>query len=72
MNVRWLVREPGAAPGSAALPVLRELPLDADLYAFAVGESALATGARHLVSERGVAKSNVTFSGYWKLGRAQG
>lgn len=73
MNVRWLVREPGAAPGSAALPVLRELPLDADLYAFAVGESALATGARrHLVSERGVPKSNVTFSGYWKLGRAQG
>lgn len=26
VNVRWLVREPGAAPGSAALPVLRELP----------------------------------------------
>lgn len=73
MNVRWLVSEPGAAPGSAALPVLRELPLDADRYAFAVGESALATGARrHLVSERGVPKSNVTFSGYWKLGRAQG
>ncbi|QGH68193.1 siderophore-interacting protein [Pseudactinotalea sp. HY158] len=71
MTVHWLTREPHAVPGAAALPALRALALPTDLYAFTVGESALATGARrHLVSERGVAKSHVTFSGYWRLGRA--
>ena len=40
-------------------------------YAFAVGESKIATGARrYLVGERGVPKGNVTFCGYWKAGKA--
>lgn len=72
MTVHWVTRAPDAAPGSSALPALRDLEFPAgSVYAFAVGESAVATGARrHLVSERGVPKSNVTFSGYWKAGRA--
>lgn len=74
IQVRWLERDPDAAPGSAALPALAALDLDTeDLQAFAVGESALATGARRqLVRERGVSKDRVTFSGYWRLGRAAG
>jgi NADPH-dependent ferric siderophore reductase len=72
MTVHWLERAPGTDPGTAALPALRNLSFpDGTVYAFAVGESAVATGARrHLVSERGVPKGNVTFCGYWKLGRA--
>jgi NADPH-dependent ferric siderophore reductase len=39
----------------------------ADANAFAAGESKLATGARrHLVNDRGVPKSNITFCGYWR------
>lgn len=72
VTVHWVERAPGVEPGSAALPALRSLEfLSGSVYAFAVGESSVATGARrHLVSERGVPKSNVTFCGYWKRGRA--
>ncbi|GAA2103365.1 siderophore-interacting protein [Brevibacterium salitolerans] len=71
MTVHWLIRGPGDAPGTRALPVLRELPLSPSICAFAVGESALATGTRrHLVGEREVPRANVTFCGYWRLGRS--
>lgn len=74
MQVHWLERDAQDRPGAAALPALTALHLATDdLQAFAVGESALATGARrHLVRDRGVPKSRVTFSGYWRLGRAAG
>ena len=74
MTVYWLEREPAAAPGSVALPTFAALDLDAeDLQAFAVGEARVATGSRrHLVRDRGVAKERVTFSGYWRQGRASG
>lgn len=74
MTVHWLERPYGSAPGSALLPALAALEFPAGApYAFAVGESAVATGVRrHLVAERGVPKANVTFCGYWKLGRAAG
>ena len=75
--VDWVVRDPHAAPGSAALAALRAVEASAaeswlgcapaELYAFCVGEQALATGARrHLVNELGVPKRRVTFSGYWR------
>lgn len=72
VQVHWLVRPEGSAPGSAVLPAVRALEFPAGpVYAFAVGESALATGVRrHLVSERGVPKGNVTFCGYWKRQKA--
>ncbi|QOR71591.1 siderophore-interacting protein [Ruania alkalisoli] len=74
MQVHWLERDPDTDPGTVLLPVLAGMDLPAgEVYAFAVGESAVATGARrHLVRERGVAKQNVTFAGYWKVGRAAG
>lgn len=72
VSVHWVQRAPDAHPGSAALPALRELALEEGTgYAFAVGESSLAVGARrHLVGERGMHRDRVTFCGYWKRGRA--
>jgi NADPH-dependent ferric siderophore reductase len=74
VTVHWVVREAGARPGAAALPALAALSFDpATTYGFAVGESAVATGARRLlVGERGVPKAHVTFCGYWRLGKAAG
>ncbi|WP_022890340.1 siderophore-interacting protein [Agromyces italicus] len=68
VDVHWLVRRPEQPAGQAALDHLRGLPLaDGSVYAFAAGESRLATGARRfLVNERGVPKRNVTFCGYWR------
>lgn len=72
-TVHWVERPAGSAPGSAALPALAALEFPAGApYAFAVGESAVATGARrHLVAERGTPKSDITFCGYWKRGAAR-
>lgn len=74
VEVHWVIRGAKDAPGTRALPALRELKFpDGRVNAFAVGESAIATGARrHLVNERGIPKTDVTFSGYWKVGRAAG
>lgn len=71
VDVRWIER--GAArEGQAALEELRGLRLADDLgYAYSAGEQALATGTRrHLVRDRGIDKQRITFTGYWKLGKA--
>lgn len=67
-DVQWIVRRPDAVIGRTALEHLHELPfLGGTVNAFAAGESKLATGARrHLVNDRGVPKSNITFCGYWR------
>jgi NADPH-dependent ferric siderophore reductase len=77
VELRWVARSDGdahAVPGQAALAELQELDLarhGTEVYAFAVGESSLATGARrHLVNECGVPKSHVDFVGYWRHGRS--
>lgn len=77
VDVRWVVRSDAdahAVPGQAALAALHEADLSGfgtEVYAFAVGESSLATGARrHLVNERGVPKTHVDFVGYWRHGRS--
>lgn len=77
VELRWVVRsddDPHAVPGQVALAELRGLDLTGlgtEVYAFTVGESALATGARrHLVNECGVPKTHVDFVGYWRHGRS--
>lgn len=73
VDVRWVVRDPHAAPGTVALPAVAGLDIRVDdVYAFAVGESAIATGARRQLVGRGVPKTHVTFCGYWKAGKAAG
>ncbi|WOF22679.1 siderophore-interacting protein [Microbacterium betulae] len=71
VEVRWVVRDDARArPGAAALAALDAAALpDGGFHAFAAGEQQLATGARRLlVNERGVAKTDVDFCGYWRLG----
>lgn len=75
VELRWVVRSDAhAVPGQAALAELRGLDLaglGTEMYAFTIGESSLATGARrHLVNERGVPKTQVDFVGYWRHGRS--
>lgn len=71
-QVHWLERSATQAPGSKLLPTLERFAFPSGTpYAFSVGESALATGVRrHLVAQRGVPKAQITFSGYWKLGKS--
>lgn len=76
MEFVWVARDESLGehgkPGELALRVLTEATLpDGAVHVHAVGESALATGARrHLVQERGVPKRHVDFVGYWRHGRA--
>lgn len=72
VEVVWIVRPHGVAPGSLALEMLGRTTLpDAPFHAYAAGEQALASGTRkHLVGERGVDKNAVSFCGYWKIGAA--
>jgi len=65
-RVRWAVREPGAAPGDAALALLHEERLEPTDYVYAVGETALALGARAWAQRAGVPKAQVDFCAYWR------
>lgn len=72
-SVDWVTRPGDTRPGELALERVRAIELGgANPYAFAVGESQLATGVRrHLVRDLSVPKAQVTFCGYWKLGRSE-
>ena len=72
-SIDWVTRPAAARPGERALEHARATELGgAQPYAFAVGESQLATGVRrHLVRELSVPKTQVTFCGYWKLGKSE-
>jgi NADPH-dependent ferric siderophore reductase len=74
VRMHWLPREDEhATPGRLALRTLSEavLPHDRPAYAFIAGESGLATGARRfLVNEVGMSKTDISFQGYWKEGKA--
>lgn len=68
VKVQWLVRGRDQPPGQATLAAVRKHQTSSSVYAFAVGESKLATGVRKLlVGEREVDKNQVTFCGYYKL-----
>lgn len=70
--VHWHVRN-GARPGSAVVKELEraELPNPID-YAWICAEAlTVKLTRRHLVNVRGVDKSKILFSGYWRLGEAR-
>ncbi|MHC3473523.1 siderophore-interacting protein [Streptomyces sp. 7R007] len=72
-TVHWLPRtDAGAKPGVLALEAVRQARLpEGRFHTFTAGESSLATGIRrHLVNEHGVAKSDISFRGYFSYGRA--
>ncbi|HEX6443945.1 MAG TPA: siderophore-interacting protein [Streptosporangiales bacterium] len=71
VHVTWLPRPAGAMPGSLATEAVSTATLpDADAaYAWLAGESSMVRMLRrHLVNTRGVAKSAITFTGYWRHG----
>lgn len=70
IDLVWIVRPHSVPPGVLALETLARTTLpDAPFHAYAAGEQSLASGVRkHLVGERGVDKSAVSFCGYWKIG----
>lgn len=73
VNLHWLVRsDPHDRPGVLALETVRAAQLPAGpSYTFVAGESELPTGLRrHLVNDRKVPKSDISFTGYWRHGRA--
>ncbi|MCM6774918.1 siderophore-interacting protein [Nocardia sp. CDC159] len=75
VQVNWLLRtDPTAAIGSVAQEAVRTAELPAQgVYGFVAGEQKLASGVRrHLVDERGIPKADVTFTGYWRVGRSAG
>lgn len=73
VRVHPIVRsDPQTRPGAAVTDAVRAAVLpDEPGYAFVAGESGLVTGVRrHLVRDRGLPKSTVTFTGYWNHGAA--
>ncbi|TDQ51526.1 siderophore-interacting protein [Actinorugispora endophytica] len=70
VEVRWVHRD--TAPEGGLLSVIRAADLPEDLgQAWLAGESSLVTGVRrHLVNDRGVARQDISFSGYWRRGRS--
>ena len=57
---------------TSALDAVRDATLpDGPFYTWIAGESRLATSVRrHLVNDRGVPKRDISFVGYWRLGRS--
>ena len=73
-NVRlhWCSRDDEELrPGSVVLEAVRSAALPSGpFYTWVAGESRLATTVRrHLVNDRGVPKRDISFFGYWRLGR---
>lgn len=73
VRVWWLVRHGLAAQDSPLMmDLVRSLSLPKDnTWAWLAGESSVVTGMRrHLVSDRGIDRAQVTFTGYWRHGHA--
>ncbi|MYQ82020.1 MULTISPECIES: siderophore-interacting protein [unclassified Streptomyces] len=73
VRVHWLSRDgEDLRPGVRALQAVGDTGLpEGLLYAWVAGESRLATSVRrHLVNDRSVPRRDVSFYGYWRLGRS--
>jgi NADPH-dependent ferric siderophore reductase len=68
--IEWRYRREAAYRGSALLQAVRKTYLpDGDGYVWAAGEAATMRAVRyHLVNERGIDKSRIRASAYWKQG----
>jgi len=69
-RVFWTARENGPRLIEEVRAVAAE---NEGLYVWLAGEASIVTTLRrHFVRERGIAKSAVTFMGYWRRGKAEG
>jgi len=71
-EITWLFRSSGAQVGSLA-GAIQAAPLPSGRpYVWIAGEAGMVRVVRrHLVDERGVDRSDVTFAGYWRRGADQ-
>lgn len=70
-TVSWVVRG-GAAPGRSVLAAVRAAELAPPAYAWVCGEARMVAAVRrHLLHDLGVHRTRITYSGYWRLGRAR-
>ncbi|AYF73572.1 siderophore-interacting protein [Nocardia yunnanensis] len=75
VRVNWLVRtDAHGEVGALAAAAVREADLPGTgVYAFVAGEQKLAAGVRrYLAQEREIPKADITFTGYWRVGKSQG
>ncbi|WP_405134537.1 siderophore-interacting protein [Nocardia sp. NBC_01388] len=75
VQVNWLVRtDPNAEVGAVAAEAVRAAELPAKgVYAFIAGEQKLCAGVRrYLAQDREIPKVDITFTGYWRVGKAAG
>ncbi|MFE5283502.1 siderophore-interacting protein [Nocardia sp. NPDC056611] len=75
VTVNWLVRtDAHGEVGVLAAEAVRQAEIPgAGVYAFVAGEQKLAAGVRrHLAQERAIPKADITFTGYWRVGKSQG
>ncbi|MDX3387160.1 siderophore-interacting protein [Streptomyces niveiscabiei] len=73
VRVHWFSRDDeDLRPGTLALDAVRRASLPSGrLYTWVAGESRLATTVRrHLVNDRDMPKRDISFFGYWRLGRS--
>jgi NADPH-dependent ferric siderophore reductase len=73
VRIHWLSRDDESLrPGTLALDAVRRASLPPGrFYTWVAGESRLATTVRrHLVNDRGVSRRDISFVGYWRLGRS--
>ncbi|GAA4910735.1 NADPH-dependent ferric siderophore reductase [Stackebrandtia albiflava] len=73
VRVNWLFRhdDPDRVPGRLALEaVTTAAPPTTPPYVFIAGEQGLVTELRRHLVERSVPKSSISFTGYWRHGRA--
>lgn len=70
VHVRWLHRG-DATPGSLLVPAVRELEFpDGRVHAFVHGEAGFVRDLRRMLRvDLGLAKEQLSISGYWRLGR---
>ncbi|GAA4803254.1 siderophore-interacting protein [Tomitella cavernea] len=67
VDVRWIVRDPGTAPGESVLAAAcAAAPPAEPFYGWVVGEQSLASGLRRHWVRGGVSKNNIMFCGYWR------
>ncbi|MFE9683198.1 siderophore-interacting protein [Streptomyces sp. NPDC006285] len=72
-RIHWFARDDEELrPGTLALDAVRRASLPPGrFYTWVAGESRLATSVRrHLVNDRGVRRQDISFVGYWRLGRS--
>lgn len=75
VTVHWLIRtDAHGEVGVLAAEAVRQAEIPATgVYAFVAGEQKLAAGVRrHLAQERAIPKADITFTGYWRVGKSQG